>query len=136
MLLFKTLSRSAGFIALATLSALSSNADEAQMHAIAEAVSAEKIEASITTLASFGTRHTLSETQSNTRGIGAARRWIEAEFKSISEECGGCLEVFTVSGTVSGTDRIPDPVEVVNVIAVLRGTQDPNRFTLMSGDID
>ena len=106
------------------------------MHAIAEAVSAEQIEASITTLASFGTRHTLSETQSNTRGIGAARRWIEAEFQSISQECGGCLEVFTVSAIVSGTDRIPDPVEVVNVIAVLRGTQDPNRFTLMSGDID
>ena len=30
---------------------------------------------------SFGTRHTLSETASETRGIGAARRWIKAEFE-------------------------------------------------------
>lgn len=111
-------------------------ADEAQMHSIVESISTQRIEASITTLANFGTRHTLSETQSSTRGIGAARRWIEQEFNSISAECGNCLEVFTVSGVVSGTDRIPDPVEVVNVIAVLRGTQDPNRFTMMSGDID
>jgi Zn-dependent M28 family amino/carboxypeptidase len=136
MLLLKTLSRSAGFITVAALSAVSSNADESQMHAIAQAVSAEQIEANITTLANFGTRHTLSDTKSNTRGIGAARRWIEAEFNSISQKCGGCLEVFTVSGIVSGTDRIPDPVEIVNVIAILRGSLDPNRFTLMSGDID
>jgi hypothetical protein len=106
------------------------------MHDIVAAVSAQRIEADITQLANFGTRHTLSETQSTTRGIGAARRWMEAEFNRISAACGSCLEVFTVSGVVSGTDRIPDPVEVVNVIAVLRGTQDPNRFTMMSGDID
>jgi hypothetical protein len=80
MLFLKTLSRSAGFITVAALSAVTSNADEAQMHAIAEAISAARIEANITTLANFGTRHTLSETQSNTRGIGAARRWMEAEF--------------------------------------------------------
>jgi len=111
-------------------------ADETQMHAIVAAVSADRIEADITTLAGFGTRHTLSETQSATRGIGAARRWIEDEFNRISAACGDCLEVFTVSGVVSGVDRIPDPTEVVNVIAILRGTDDPNRFTMMSGDID
>ena len=111
-------------------------ANEAMMHDIVAAVSPQRIEADITRLANFGTRHTLSETQSTTRGIGAARRWMEAEFNRISAACGNCLEVFTVSGVVSGTDRIPDPVEVVNVIAVLRGTEDPNRFTLMSGDID
>jgi Zn-dependent M28 family amino/carboxypeptidase len=70
------------------------------------------------------------------RGIGAARRWIEAEFNRIADDCGGCLEVSTVAEIVSGTDRIPDPVEVVNVIAILRGTEDPNRLTIMSGDID
>ena len=37
---------------------------------------------------------------------------------------------------VSGTDRIPDPVEIVNVVAILRGTEDGNRFAIMSGDID
>lgn len=122
--------------ALISLSSLGARASEAQMHDIVAAVSADRIQASIETLVGFGTRHTLSETQSDVRGIGAARRWIEAEFNRISDDCGGCLEVFTVSGVVSGTDRIPDPVEVVNVVAILRGTEDPNRLTIMSGDID
>ena len=52
-------------------------------------VSAVRIEQDIKKLVSFGTRHTLSDTVSNTRGIGAARRWIEDEFKRISDNCGG-----------------------------------------------
>ena len=111
-------------------------AAEQDFHDIAAAVSAERIESYIRTLAGFGTRHTLSETGSDTRGIGAARRWIEAEFNRISDACGGCLEVFTVSDVVSGENRIPDPVEVVNVIALLRGETEPNRIVMMSGDID
>jgi len=111
-------------------------AAEQDFHAIAAAPSAERIERDVATLVSFGTRHTLSETASDTRGIGAARRWIEDEFKRISADCGGCLEVFTVSGVVSGERRIPDPTEVVNVIALLRGETEPNRIVMMSGDID
>ena len=111
------------------------SASDAELQAIATASSAARIAADIETLVGFGTRHTLSETQSQTRGIGAARRWIEDEFNRISTDCGGCLEVFTVGDTVSG-DRIPEPTEVVNVVAVLRRTQDPNRYVMMSGDID
>jgi len=111
------------------------SASDAELQAIATAPSAARIAADIETLVGFGTRHTLSETQSQTRGIGAARRWIEDEFNRISTDCGGCLEVFTVGDTVSG-DRIPEPTEVVNVVAVLRGTQDANRYVMMSGDID
>ena len=80
-------------------------ASEQDFHDIAAEVSAERIERDIRTLAGFGTRHTLSETGSDTRGIGAARRWIEAEFNRISNACGGCLEVFTVSGVVSGEEQ-------------------------------
>ncbi len=110
--------------------------DQARLHAIAAAVQADRIEADITTLVGFGTRHTLSDTVSDTRGIGAARRWIKAEFDKISAACGGCLEVYYQSRVISGTARIPDPVEVVSVIAVQRGTIDPNRYVVMSGDID
>lgn len=106
------------------------------LDAMAAAASAGRIEADIRTLVNFGTRHTLSDTASDSRGIGAARRWIEAEFRRISEACGGCLEVLTVADTVSGEPRIPDPVEVVNVIAIQRGTLDPDRVVMMSGDID
>jgi len=55
-------------------------ASDSDLHAIAAAPSAARIAADIETLVGFGTRHTLSETQSQTRGIGAARRWVEAEF--------------------------------------------------------
>ncbi|MDR9418325.1 M28 family metallopeptidase [Gracilimonas sp.] len=103
---------------------------------IGEAPSAERIEADITELVNFETRHTLSDTTSDTEGIGAARRWLKAEFERISEACGGCLEVFYVRDYVGGENRIPEPVEIVNVIAIQRGTADPNRFVMMSGDID
>ena len=106
------------------------------VHDHVAAVSADRIEADITTLVSFGTRHTASETESETRGIGAARRWIHDEFERISAECGGCLEVMYVSETISGERRIPDPVDVVSVIAIQRGTTDPDRMVVMSGDID
>jgi len=106
------------------------------IYSIAIEPSAERIQADIQTLVDFGTRHTLSETQSDTRGIGAARRWIFTEFEKISADCGGCLEVIYVSDTVSGERRIPDPVEVVSVLAIQKGTIDPNRYVMMSGDID
>ncbi|MFN1834883.1 M28 family peptidase [Balneola sp. MJW-20] len=107
-----------------------------ELNTIGEAPSSEWMEKYIQTLVDFGTRHTLSDTTSNTRGIGAARRWIKTEFERISEECGGCLEVFYVGDTIEGTRRIPNPTEVVNVIAIQRGTTDPNRMIMMSGDID
>lgn len=110
--------------------------DQAKLHDIAKAVSPERIEADIRTLVGFGTRHTLSETESDTQGIGAARRWIKNEFEQISQACGGCLEVYFQSKTISGETRIPNATDVVSVIAVQRGSHDPNRYVLMSGDID
>lgn len=106
------------------------------LHDIGMKPSADHIERDIRKLVSFGTRHTLSETKSDTHGIGAARRWIQSEFERISGNCGGCLEVFTVSDTISGERRIPNPTNVVNVIAIQRGFADPNRYVMMSGDID
>jgi hypothetical protein len=110
--------------------------DQPQLHDIVEQVSAERIEQDIRKLVSFGTRHTLSETQSKTRGIGAARRWIKLEFEKISQECGGCLEVIMVGDTISGEKRIPTPTEVISVIAIQKGITDPTRYVMMSGDID
>jgi len=106
-----------------------------RLHQMVAAVSADNIKKDITKLVSFGTRHTLSETESETRGIGAARRWIEAEFKRIAEGCEAELEVYTISETFTGR-RIPEPTEVVNVIAVQKGILDPSRVVMMSGDID
>ncbi len=105
---------------------------------IINAVSSERLESDIRKLAGFGTRNTMSDTVSQTRGIGAARRWIKAEFEKISEACGGCLEVHYQRTLVKGDakTRIKNDTWVVNVYAILRGEEYPNRFVIMSGDID
>ncbi|PCJ93377.1 MAG: peptidase M28 [Flavobacteriaceae bacterium] len=111
---------------------------DSRLYDIIDAVSAERIEKDITTLANFGTRHTLSDTISETRGIGAARRWIKSEFENISSSCSNCLEVFYQKDFIKKGDnaRIVKDVWVVNVVAIQRGTKHPNRFIIMSGDID
>jgi len=126
----------AALLTAAPLAAQTPAASDSRMTAIVGAVSADSLRASVTRLVGFGTRHTLSDTLSATRGIGAARRWVKAEFDRISADCGGCLEVFYVSGMVGPAPRIPQPTNVVNVIAVQRGTSDSGRYVLLSGDID
>ncbi|MEY3042402.1 MAG: hypothetical protein RLZZ174_1484 [Pseudomonadota bacterium] len=110
---------------------------DARLYALAEAPSAQRIEQDIRRLVSFGTRNTLSATDSDTRGIGAARRFVRDEFERISAACGGCLEVRLQRTLVPGDPktRIPVDTEVVNVFAILRGS-DPSRYVLMAGDID
>ena len=105
---------------------------------IIDSISAKRIEKDITKLANFGTRHTLSDTISNTRGIGAARRWIKSEFENISRNCNNCLDVYYQKDLVTkGTNkRILRDVWVVNVVAVQKGTKNPNNYIIMSGDID
>ncbi|UZH54464.1 M28 family peptidase [Salinimicrobium tongyeongense] len=109
-----------------------------RIYDIIEEVSADEIEADIRRLAGFGTRNTFSDTVSNTRGIGAARRFIKADFEEISNHCNGCLEVFYQKDFVTkeGNNRVPKDAWVVNVGAVQKGTKYPNRYIIMSGDID
>ncbi len=111
---------------------------DARIYDIIENSSADRIEKDIRILANFGTRHTLSDTVSQTRGIGAARRWIKSEFDKISKDCGGCLEVFYQRSLVpaEGNRRFDKDTWVVNVVAIQRGTDHPNRYVIMSGDID
>lgn len=105
------------------------------MHALAQAPSEAELRATITRLVGFGTRHTLSDTKSDTRGIGAARRWVKARFEAISRDCGGCIEVVTPAQVFSGK-RIPVPTEVMEVVAIKRGQRDPQRVIVMSGHLD
>ena len=83
----------------------------------------------------FGTRSTISDTKSDTRGIGAARRWAEMEFRSIGAACGGCLEIVTPSDTVTG-QRYPQPTLVVDVVAIQKGSIDPRRVIIIQGHLD
>lgn len=104
---------------------------------ISTAPSAERIENDIIKLVGFGTRHTLSDTISATRGIGAARRWVKSSFEEVSKNCNNCLEVSYLGDLVKADgSRIATDTKVVNVMAIQRGTTYPNRFVIMSGDID
>ena len=109
-----------------------------RMFDIIENCSADRIQTDVEKLVSFGTRHTASDTVSDTRGIGAARRWIKSEFEKISEECDDCLEVKYQKGEVKKGEsrRILEDTWIVNVMAIKRGTKYPNRYIIMSGDID
>src|SRR6059058_5235425 len=66
--------------------------DAALTATIAE-ISSAQIRATDSALVSFGTRHTMSDTVSTTRGIGAARRYLFAKLRGYSQACGGCLRV-------------------------------------------
>ena len=109
-----------------------------QIFDIIDAVNSDRIEADIRTLVNFGTRHTMSETKSDTRGIGAARRWIKLVFERISSDCKNCLEVSMQRTQEKGNEktRITKDTEVMNVLAIKRGTKYPNRYVIMAGDID
>jgi len=109
--------------------------DHALLHQLAAQVSAERQHAVIARLVGFGTRHTLSDTASPTRGIGAARRWVAAQFADMGKACGGCLTVETPSQMFTGR-RIPKPTEVMDVLAIQRGTGDPDRVIVISGHLD
>ena len=109
-----------------------------QIQKIVAEISAKNIEAIIRKLVSFGTRHSLSETQSETRGIGAARRWIKAEMERYAKASGGRLQVEFDSFVQPAGGRIPKPTELVNVVATLPGTQPEakDRIYVVSGHYD
>jgi hypothetical protein len=99
------------------------------------AVSQARLKADVDRLVAFGTRHTLSDQASKTRGIGAARRWGEAQFRAIGKACGDCLAVVLPERMVSG-DRVPRPTRLVDVVAIQRGTERPNEVVIVQGHID
>src|SRR5450631_1719520 len=105
-------------------------AADPQIAAALRQVSAQRIQANIEKLVSFGTRLTLSAQDpasiTTGHGIGAAREWIKSEFERYSKDCGGCLEVKTDSFTEQPADRIPKATEITNVYAVLKGA-DPKQ---------
>lgn len=115
-----------------------SSQNHQSIYNIINTVSEKRIEKDIQTLVDFGTRNTFSDTLSNSRGIGAARRWIKSEFESISTNCNNCLDVFYQKDFVTKKDnnRVPHDAWVVNVVAIQKGTKYPNRYIIMSGDID
>src|ERR1700733_2262763 len=119
-----------------------SYAADSQIAAALRQVSAQRIQANIEKLVSFGTRLTLSAQDPASiaagHGIGAAREWIKSEFERYSKDCGGCLEVKTDDFMEQPADRIPKATEIANVYAVLKGTdtESAKRIVLVTGHYD
>lgn len=97
-------------------------------------VSPAHLRATIDGLVAFGTRHTLSDVESDDRGIGAARRWILAQMN----DAGGAVQARLDPHDIPAGRRLPDGARVVNVIAVIPGTmpQAKDRLYLVLGHYD
>lgn len=105
---------------------------------MAAKISAARIEKNIRRLVSFETRNTLSDAKSETRGIGAARRWIKAELEQCAKASGGRMKVEFDEHLAQQAVRIPQPTNLVNVVATLPGMQaaSVDRLYVVSGHYD
>jgi Zn-dependent M28 family amino/carboxypeptidase len=117
------------------IAALSATALAQPVLAQTKAPDPVRMKATVEKLVSFGTRHTLSSATDPKRGIGAARTWGAGEFQKIGKACGGCLSVETIADRFTGP-RAPDGVEVVDVLAIQKGTGDPSQVVIVAGHID
>lgn len=120
---------------LVLASPLAAQQRDSQIAALVRSVSSDSLRSYLTTLVGFGTRHTLSDTTSSTRGIGAARRWIHRKFLEFSRDCSGCLQVGYDSYRMANQRTRNDTVDIVNVIARLPG-RDTRRLIIVEGHYD
>ncbi|HVP69562.1 MAG TPA: M28 family peptidase [Anaeromyxobacteraceae bacterium] len=88
---------------------------------LAASVDPSRMRSTVEALVGFGTRHTLSDTASDARGIGAARRWLVARFEALAREPGSRLVPYLDRFTCEPGPRIPRPTEIWNVGAILPG---------------
>ena len=94
-----------------------------------------KLKQYVEKLVSFGTRHTLSSADDPKRGIGAARRWAKSEFERISKACKNCLTIEMLERQMSGP-RVPNGVNIVDVLAVKPGKMGWDHVIIIAGHID
>jgi acetylornithine deacetylase/succinyl-diaminopimelate desuccinylase-like protein len=112
-------------------------APSADLVSILSQIDPARINKTITTLVSFGTRSTLSDKISNaTHGIGGARDWIAKEMRSYIASSGGKLSVTVPSYIQQPASRIPVATNISDVVATLTGSTDPGRIYVISGHYD
>ncbi|CUS98745.1 M28 family peptidase [Candidatus Chrysopegis kryptomonas] len=99
-------------------------------------ISADSIKRNIEKLVSFYTRHSLSDTLSPTRGIGAARRWLKSELERYSRQSGGRMKVEYDEFIAPTGPRVPKPTKMVNVIATLPGKIYKDKIYIVSAHYD
>lgn len=111
---------------------------ESAVRRMIQGVSPQSVQGIVEYLCTFGTRHTLSDASSPTRGIGAARTWVRSQFESHAERSGGRMEVFDDEFVQPPTPRTPKEATIVNVCARLPGVmpEAAGRIYLVMGHLD
>jgi Zn-dependent M28 family amino/carboxypeptidase len=107
-----------------------------ELRAILAEIDPARIEATVRTLVSFGTRSTLSVQDDPAHGIGAARDWIADQMRQYAAASGGRMTVTVPSYVQQPADRIPTATRISNVVATLRGSAEPDRVYVVSGHYD
>src|SRR5215467_7193024 len=96
----------------------------------------DRIQATITKLVSFGTRHTASSQTDPNRGIGAATQWVTDQMNSFAASSNGRMTVQKQTFVQPVSATIPVPTTITNVIATIQGTATPQRFYVITGHLD
>lgn len=104
---------------------------DAEFTAILGEVDPLRIQTIIEKLVSFGTRHTLSTQADPVKGIGTARDWLLEQYKGFADESDGWMMVELQSYIQPVASRINFPTNISNIVAILRGSSDPDRIVVV-----
>jgi Peptidase family M28 len=120
----------------ASAAALPSSGPDAGLRQLLGEIDPARIEATITRLVQFGTRHTASSQTDPVRGIGAATAWVYQQMQAIAATSSGRMTVQKQTFTQPASPNIPVPTSITNVIATLQGTASPQRYYVITGHLD
>ncbi len=113
------------------------SADDVSLQQALSRVSSERLRRDVETLVAFGTRNTFSEKAGPKRGIAAAREWIAAQFRDIAKSSNGRMTVgFDKYLQEPDGKRVARAVEIVNVVATLKGSEPGTRTYLICSHYD
>jgi hypothetical protein len=109
------------------------DADNGEVQRLVGEISADSLRRYVECLSNFQTRHSMSDTASSEKGIGATRRWLFGKLQNFSQASGGRLQVYydDFTPTICGVTRLQR-----NVVARLSSMAIPERQILVSGHYD
>jgi len=103
-----------------------------------KSVNADSLKSYITKMVSFGTRSTISDIKSKTKGIGAARNWVVSKFDQFAKQSDGRLTAFLDTTTIKPDGkRVDQTILLGNAVAILKGNDvNDKRVFVVSGHLD
>jgi len=111
---------------------------DSQIESIVSEVNGDSMRSYINKLVSFGTRHTLSSTKEEKKGIGAAREWVIQKFKDFSSRSNGRFTAELDRWKLPPDNkRIDVEADMGNPMGILKGS-DPSdkRIFIISAHLD